>query len=450
MFQLNQHWYGGILAGTLALNPLPSLGSAFALIEQGVSGMGTAYASGAAAAKDANTIFFNPAGMTRLKGTHYEFAAHLVTLRAKFQDQGSLTLLGVPAGGGNGGNAGETRLVPNFYYSRQLSERWYSGLGINVPFGFATEYDFGWVGRYHAIDSSIRTLNINPSLAYKTTAKLSLGLGVSAQYIDAELTNAIDFGTILGIDPANPALDGHLKLSADAINLGVNLGLLYEVSPKTRFGLAWRSSISHTLEGDADFTVPASLQGIPIDDEVHLGENLFVDTGIEVDVELPDTVSASFYHDLNPRWSLLADATWTRWSNIDELRIQFDNPLQPDGVTTLGWDDTMRYALGVELHANERWTYRAGVAFDETPIPNAQLRTPRIPDEDRTWLALGLRYQRSQAFSLDLGYTHLFIPDPQINKRTSDSPENLFLGDLVGEYEASVDILSIQLNWKFL
>lgn len=142
------------------------------------------------------------------------------------------------------------------------------------------------------------------------------------------------------------------------------------------------------------------------------------------------------------------DYSRTYWSVLKELRFEFDIAI-PDGVTTLNWKDSNRYSLGLQYSpSSSPWTFRIGAAFDETPTPSARYRSPRIPDEDRIWLALGFGYQASENLSFDFGYAHLFVDDPKINKSAADA-ENATRGLLYGEYDASVDIASIQMNWSF-
>ncbi len=431
--------------------------SGFALIEQSVSGMGTAYAGGAAQAEDASTVYFNPAGLTRLSRPEAIAAIHGVAPQAKFHERGSLHLLGpaVNLGTRESGDARVAGVVPNLYYARPLSERLSFGLGINAPFGLSTQYSKGWIGRYHAVKSEVMTININPSLALKISDQLSIGAGINAQYIEAELTNSIDFGTInalplalggfggafnaLGLAPA--ASDGFVKLEGDDWSWGYNLGLLFDLNDQTRLGLQYRSKIRHTLRGDADFTVPGG--GL-----IEAGTGLFRDTDVKSTVTLPATASASLYHAYNDQWAVMADITWTNWQKMQELRFEFENPLQPDGVTTLKWKDSFRYALGIEHTPSGRWAYRTGIAFDETPVPNSRYRTPRIPDEDRTWIAFGVGYQHSDTLSFDVGYAHLFIKDPKIRKTAAG--EDAVRGGLNGDYDSSVDMLSAQLKWRFL
>ncbi len=412
----------------------------FALIEQGVSGLGNAYAGGAASAEDASTIFFNPAGMTRLQGHEVILNAQIIMPYLKFHNEGSTHVTGAPLRGGNGGEAGETRAVPNFYYSRKVSDRFTVGIGVNAPFGLATEYDKSWVGRYHAVRSDLMSININPSVAYKVTDQLSVGAGFSAQYIDAELSSAIDFG-LAGFSLGIPGLlpqqnDGFVKLKGDSWGVGYNLGLLYEFTKNTRVGVSYRSRIDHTLEGDADFSgVPTPLS------------SAYRNCDIEADVTLPDSLSISFFHQFNPQWMVMADFTWTNWSLFDELRVNFDNPSLSDNVTVQKWQDSYRYSIGASYMPDKNWTIRIGTAYDTTAVSSAEYRTPRIPDADRIWTALGVGYRISNMFGFDVGYAHLFINDPEINKTATgyDIPR----GGLKGTYDAHIDIVSAQLTMNF-
>ena len=429
-----------------------ALAAGFQLIEQSVSGMGTAYAGGSALGEDATTVFFNPAGMTRLKGTQTSAGFHVVMPQAEFDNQGSSTANAgsgsVPLTG-NGGDAGETGVVPNLYVSHQYSEELFFGLGVNVPFGLSTHYDNDWAGRYHAIKSEVETVNINPSFAYKVNDWLSLGAGVNAQYVDAKLTNAMDFGLIaedeglgfLGFSPTSA--DGRSKVQGDDWAYGYNLGLLLNLGEQTRLGAHYRSKLDYTVKGEVTFN------NVP-DDPFGALKAKFKDGNARSSVDLPWTLSVSLVHEFTPKWAVMADFSRTGWNDLDELRFEFDNGL-PDGVTTLNWSNSNRYSVGATYKPTGQWTLRAGVAFDETPIPDKEYRTPRIPGEDRIWGALGVGYRYSDSLSFDFGYAHLWVDDPKIDKTTGSSPadEDYYRGNLKGEYDASVDIVSAQVNWIF-
>ena len=441
-----------LATGILAACTSTSMASGFALIEQSASQMGNAFAGGSAVANDASTIYFNPAGMTRLQ-RQFVGGVHLVNTSAKFKGTATTPdpagLGSTTVSGGNGGDAGGLGVVPNLYFSAPLGDGLFAGIGINVPFGLSTKYDSDWKGRYQAIESEVKTININPSLAYKVNSRFSIGVGINLQYIDAKLTQKIDQGSLclptylqLGVPPAaavgicaglSPqSNDASATVKGDNWAGGYNLGILYEPTSSTRVGLAFRSKVKQQLSGNGRFsgTVPQFSS---------IGNGIFVKTNVRADVDLPQTASASVYHDINSQWSVMADATWTGWDTFEELRIQYDSS-QPDTVIDQNWDDVWRYSVGVDYRYSSTWTFRAGTAFDESPIPDSN-RTARIPGEDRIWASVGFGYQVTPTIGIDVGYSHLFIDDPELNENTPTA------GTLTGEYEADVDILSAQLVW---
>ena len=225
----------------------PLQAGGFAVTEKGASGLGNAYAGGAAVAEDTGTVYWNPAGMTRLPG--HSAAVSLVLTKPSYEFQASQTAtnaLGLPiepAGAGSG-DAGTAVWLPNFFYSHSFSERLKGGIDIVVPYSLDTQYDSLWGGRYYAVNSQIKTWDINPAVAYRINHQWSLGGGISAQYLDADLTNAVDFGLINALDlgnafpliPSTPTSDGSMQVTGEDWGFGFNLGVLFELSQHTRFG----------------------------------------------------------------------------------------------------------------------------------------------------------------------------------------------------------------------
>ena len=375
----------------------------FALIEQNASGLGNAYAGQAASAQDASTIFFNPAGLTMLPDRQLVVAGHLIKPQAEFS--GSSTI-----GGGDGGDAGGLAVVPNAYLAYRLTPDIHAGIGMNAPFGLKTEYDSTWAGRTQGIKSELKTINLNPSIAWKATDTLSLGAGLSIQYAEATLTNLTGAGL--------------LTVQGDNYGWGFNLGALWQLSDATRIGLAYRSEVDQKLEGTAEFSVVTALNG-----------------PVTASVTLPDSASLSLVHQLNPKWELLADVTWTGWSDFYKLAIVRTDGSPLGSPTIENWSDSYRYSVGANYRLNDKLTLRGGVAYDETPVSDA-FRTVRIPDESRTWVAFGAQYRLSNKTALDFGYAHLFVKDAAIDN--SDNGARV-----TGKYDASVDILSAQLTHNF-
>ena len=415
----------------------PALASGFAILEQSVRGLGSAF-SNSAAADDASTIFFNPAGLTRLSNNSAIAATYYIAPTALFQDRDSTIATGAPLTGGEGGDGGVNIVVPNLYAVWNASDRVTLGLGVNSPFGLKTRYDRDWVGRYHAINSELVTININPTVAAKLTDNLSLGAGINLQYAEAKLSNAIDFGLIGAsnrLRTAPQSTDGSVELEGDDWSWGYNLGLLYEPDRRTRLGLAYRSAITHDLEGEANFNVPGAVSALT-------ATGRFQDGGIAAELNLPDTLSLHAYHQISPRVALTGDVTWTNWSRFEELRVAFDDPVEPDNVQPENWRDTVRYSLGVNYALSSAWELRAGVAYDPSPVDDTY-RSPRIPDNNRTWLAIGASFKASDSISFDIGYAHLFVDDSNIDLSGSTS------GNLRGKIDSDVDVVGLQLTWKF-
>jgi long-chain fatty acid transport protein len=394
--------------------PIATHAAGFALIEQSASGMGNAFAGGGAAAEDASTIYFNPAGMTYIQGTQVVGAIHLVKPSAEFS--GTVTSTG-KALSNNGGDAGDLAFLPNFYYKRDLSDTVKFGLGMNAPFGLKTEYDPTWNGRFQAVKSEVKTININPAIAFKINDQLSVGAGVSAMWAQAELTRAVNLG--------GPTAETTVKIKGDDWGFGFNAGAIYQATTATRFSVAYRSKVNQRLEGDSTSPLVSVLN-----------------TKVTAAISLPATFSVSAFSQLNDTWDLMGDVTWTRWSQFKDLRIDFASAA-PDSVTPENWSNTLRYSVGANYHYSDNIKLRAGLAYDEEAISD-EFRTARIPGNDRKWVSLGANWKVSPNSSVDIGYAHLFISDASINKN-----EGGINGTLTGTYSGGVNILSAQYTHNF-
>lgn len=426
-------------AAALLLAAAGAHGAGFGIIENSASGMGTAYASGGAAAEDASTVWFNPASMTLLGGQNAVGALNVILPSADFSNSGSTLANGKELKGPDS-NSDVPALIPNFYYSGQISAQWFAGLSINAPFGLVTRYDDDWVGRYHAVESDLKIVNINPALAYKIDEHLSVGGGINMQLLDITLSSAVDCGALLG---APGGADGFAELTGNNFGtpgFGWNVGVLYSIDEHTRFSLAYRSAVDQHVTGDADFTVPDAAALI-------VSTGAFADTTLHSDVTLPASASLGAFHNYG-RLDLMADLTWTQWSTFDELRIKYDNPDQPDSVTTEDYQDQWRVAVGGRYRVSETLLLRAGTAYDQKAVKDRYRRTPRIPDNDRFWLSIGAGYAFDDLLGIDLAYSHLFVPKTKI-ENTFESDLSEINHTLKGEYESGVDILSAQLTMKF-
>ncbi len=428
------------LAVASTLGGASTLASAagFALIEQSASGMGNAFAGAAATAEDASTVFFNPAGMSRLEGKQITVGAHLIDLSAKFSNTGSSKPAAIVTNplGDNGGDAGGIAVIPNFYFVMPIGDRMNFGVGVNAPFGLVTEYDDTWAGRFQGIKSDLMAINVNPALSFKVNEIFSVGVGVNVQSLKAELTNAVVLA---------PNTEGRANLEADDDAWGWNAGVLFQPASFTKIGASYRSKLDYKLEGTTTVTTAG-------------GATVAAVSGpTTADVTLPDSFSLSLAQQLNDKWEFLADSTFTRWSEINRINIvNSTNGTLRDSLV-LDFDDTWRYSIGVNYKLNDGWTLKSGLALDQTPVKGATTRSVRLPDNDRTWISLGAAMRIKQSGRLDIGYSHLFIKDADINFTrsqqapgfTTPTPAPGTASTVAGSYKGSVDILSVQYTISF-
>lgn len=393
----------------------------FALAEQGVSGLGNAYAGAAAVADDASTVWWNPAGMSRLpRGKHLLLGAHVIVPSTEFSNRASVGPSPGRPLGNNGGDAGDTALVPNLFYAQDLNPGWSFGVGVNVPFGLSTKYDRSWIGRFHGIESEVQTLNINPSVSFKISDRASVGVGLSYQRGEIDLLTAL-------LTSATTETTTSVNVDGDA--WGFNIGALFDVGAATRVGVHYRSSLDYELDGSL------TVAGLPAGN-----------ANVKLELETPATLSFSAAHRVNEQLELLADLTWTEWSRIDRLplvRTSGAGAGTTADTLVFNFDDTWRISAGAKYKWRGPWTLRAGVAFDQSPVPNAEVRSVRLPDNDRYWLSAGATYQMSPSSRFDFGYTFIQVKDADINNTQASR------GTVNGTYEATVNILSVQYQHSF-
>lgn len=438
----------GAVAGALLAMAGGAAASGFALIEQSGSGLGNAFAGGAASAEDASTIFYNPAGMSRLSGKQIVVTGSAITPSAKFSNTAST----IPAPGfvaaPVGRDAGSTALVPSAYFAWEIDPKWSAGLGLGAPFGLKTEYDPNWMGRFHAIRSEIKTINLNPSVAYKVNEGLSFGFGLNWQRIDAGLTKAVNYAAF----GAPAGTEGTNNLTGSDSAWGYNLGAMFNVNPKTTVGVSYRSAISYNISGTATYYGrTAALTAATLVNAAAAAQ--IGDSAFTANLKLPASISLALKYQPASDWDVLFDATQTQWSSVQSLDLMrssgIANGLSMESVP-FKWKDTWRVALGANHRYNDQWTARIGVAYDQTPTSDAY-RIARLPDSDRTWLSVGGQYKPSKGNAIDFGYAHLFMNNAALNMNVPvlTAAQAAGRGALIGSYSNKVDIFSVQYAHSF-
>jgi long-chain fatty acid transport protein len=344
-----------------------------------------------------------------------------------------------------------------------LNDRFAVGFGVNAPFGLKLEYDNDWIGRFQALKSEIETYNFNPSFSWRLSNVVTLGFGVDYQKLQAELTNFLDYSAVTaqgagqlvqaGLLPASqlPAvlaasanLSGLARVRGDDSQWGYNAGVLFELPSQTTIGLSYRSALDYKVKGSATFAPPTATNPVVATIIAGAGQTTLANGRASVDLKLPDSAILSLKQAVGNDFEVLADVAWTGWSTVQELRVVRDSGVTLS-LTPERWKDTWRYAVGGVYKLNDAWKLRAGVAYDEAPVPDST-RTARLPDADRKWVALGAQWSVTPQMVIDAGYAHLFSSDSRISQ---DAGSVLANGLLAGTQSTSVNIVSVQASYKW-
>ena len=402
---------GAIIAATNAN------AAGFHLREQSAAALGNAFAGATAGAENNSYAYFNVAGLTKQKGTQVNVGGTYIIPRAEAHDIYAERNQDV-------NNIVHAAIAPSATISHQLNDDVYLGLSMNVPFGMITKYDGAWVGSDHGVTSKVISVTTTPMVAYKATDKLSIGAGLPIQYIKARLSNTV------------ATMDGSATMEGDTVDVGYQLGAIYEFNENTRIGVGYRSEINHKLKGD----ISSNLSEVAP----------FLDQDISARLDTPAMFSVGAYHRLNDKWEVMAEYQRVYWNSFDSLDIYGKDMPGRGGSYLLSstrenWRDTNFYAIGASYQMDNQWKLRLGFAYDESAVKAAD-RTPRIPDSDRYWYSIGLSYAYSEKLTFDAAFTYIKAKDAVVNIPTSLTNG---AGGVYAEYDNSVKLVGLSLNYKF-
>lgn len=450
-----------LIASLFTLSAGSAFASAFQLAEISSSGLGRAYAGEAAIADNASVVATNPALMNLFKVPQISAGGIVIDSNINMSGTVNVNVAGqkIATGDAKSNDVVPTATAPHLYYVQPINDKFAFGTGMNVNFGLKSQYKDDYDGGIFGGTTSLTTINLNLSGSYRVSQGLSLGAGVNAIYARAEIERTAGvLATGLRNIMAPPAkalpesvskklsavgaLAGRVNKSTVLTHLqdktawafGWNLGAVYEVNERNRFGLAYHSKI------DIDFNDHSALKFEPRSPNFsYIGEG-------DLTLHLPEYWEFSGFHQLTDKFAMHYSYKWTRWSRLQELDARYKNGKEAF-YKPEKYEDNSRIALGATYNVDDKLTLRAGIAYDEVAAPRTHA-SAAIPDTDRTWYSLGATYKFTPNLSVDLAYAHL--RGKKLHFKETQSIAN-GLVNVVGDYKstATANLYGISINYRF-
>lgn len=390
-----------LVSGILA--PGQSHGAGFQLREGSSTAIGSALAGRTANDRDVSLSMHNPAALRGVQGIELSTGVSLLVPRGEGVASGT-TFAGSTLRDDPGLNA----IIPSFTVGWRMTPEVVLGLAVNTPFGLATEYNRAFAGSIDAVRSELTTINVTPQIAWEATPSLAFGAGITIQYADAKLTQY------------NSTLDTIAGIEGDGLSVGLKMGMIAEPLAGTQIGVQFQTGFRHTLDGKAYVSGVAEAPG-------------------EASFNLPPVASIGVIQRITDDFRLMAEAEWIGWGSFDA--IELDTTLPGFNDDPQNYRNGFMLALGGEYDLSDRFTVRAGAAFDKTPTRKAD-RTLRVPDGDRWWFAAGASYEVTERIGIDAAYLYILINDTRVTLRADDTVNVRF-------NDSDVHLFTVNLNYRF-
>jgi len=423
---------------------VPASAQGFGVYEQGTCAMGRGGAGVAAPCQDASGVYFNPAGLS-FDQKQVSLGAALIGPQGDFTNDttklvSTLKKAWYP--------------VPNVYASTPLGPRLAAGIGVFAPYGLTSEWPLTSEGRFLAYKSVVQGIYVQPTIAWKASERLSLGVGVDVTYVNLQLLQRVDLskqaitGTPytfanLGVKAGTDFAD--IDLSGRTWSLGAHVGVLYKASDRMTLGArvmtgqkvkvddgkikTQQISTPYVLPIPLGATLPA---GTPIDAIVKpffAGGGKLSNQSAKTSLPLPLQAVAGLAYQATPKVMLLADYQFVQWSKFDKLVVDGE---YLDTANHEGYRDTHGIRVGTEIALSEKTVARAGINLHGPAAPDETV-TPLLPEGSRREFSVGFGHQLTARMRIDAAYTYL--GQPERAGRSAEGANNgvfNFMAHLVG------------------
>ncbi|WP_347254399.1 long-chain fatty acid transporter FadL [Leminorella grimontii] len=407
--------------------------SGFQLQESSASGLGRAFSGEGAIADNASSGNRNPASMTMFDRATFSGGAIYV------QPEVEITGTSPQGNDMHANDITPNEWVPNLHFVLPINEKWALGAFATSNYGLSTHFNDEYAAGPLAGTTKLQTGNFNLSTAYRVNEHFSLGLGANAVYAKAKIRRYAGESASGAMQPNSTVA----YLHGDEWGYGWNAGMLYEIDKDNRIGLSYRSKIDIDFKGTYKSDLNSRLNGYQPITGLPWGTDGSSRSG-KLTLTLPEIWELSGYHKVAPKWAMHYTLSYTSWSEFEELKAK-----DSDGNVLFqkheGFRDAYRMALGTTYYHDETWTWRAGIAFDDSAVP-ASNRSISIPDQDRLWLSMGTTYNFTPDASVDVGVSYMHGQKVKISEKqnnSANSPVYHF------ESEGKAWLYGVNLNYTF-
>jgi len=376
--------------------------SGFQLNEQGARAlaMGGAFAG---LANDPSALYFNPAGITQLKGTNFYFGTTLIMPLGSYRAPG--------ASEANYEQKAQTFTPINFYMTHAFTDDFSVGLSVNNQYGLGTKWDANWPGKYLAVNTDLKTFQGTLAIAYKVADNFSISAG--GIFGLADVTIESKSRSYL---PAPLPTEFMVSLKGDGTAIGFTAGILYKPLDELQLGLSYRSEMSYDLEGTAEsdpagFTHPQYGVFVP-----------FPKGDITAPLSTPQNITFGLAYMPQKNLTFTADFQYVGWSSYDKLEVTFANydlDSKTDGLQNVrsairDYKNSFIVRAGFEYTSSDLLTLRGGILYDKNPVKDEYLE-PTLPDADRIGLNVGYGAKITEHLGVDVSYFLLLFNDRGVN-----------------------------------
>ena len=415
-------------AAVVVATPGALQGQGFQVNEHGTCVMARAGTGVASACTDGSAIYYNPAGLAGMSGITVSSGATLIIAQGTFTDDARgqsthLDNLPIP--------------VPHLYVVYPITDQLTAGFGTFIPYGLGTNWPLDFEGRFSGYDNDLRSIYVQPTLAYKINERFAIGAGFDFVIGFIELNQRLDLSTQsvpgapagtkfgdLGIPFQTEFADAKLRATG-ATGIGGNFGIWVRPIDRLSFGARYLTRVTLDYDGTVTFNqVPTGIIlpagnpfGVPGGtslDAVVVGAFAagapLADGDVTTTIWMPDQVVAGVAVDVTSSLKLLGDWQWVNWSVFDVLIADFSNALTPDLILEEDYEDTHGFRFGFDWTANEQWNIRGGYLHHQGAAP-PQTVTPLLPEGDRNEATAGLGIKLSEKLTVDVAYQYILQDD---------------------------------------